>query len=212
MKDIIIVDDEKDIRTLLSTILEDEGYDTRIAANSQELFELLKGRIPNIILLDIWLKKSILDGIETLHKLALHFPDIDVIMISGHGNIKTGTHAMQVGAYSFMEKPIKAEHLLLVLERVLKAQKDKMLMQSQKIGLDYTDNNLAFLEGTSSACHHLRAEIEKQQDKDSRIIFTGEHGAGKKCVAAHIHNYSSRKNNVFIVKIMFLLLCLQCIK
>jgi two-component system, NtrC family, nitrogen regulation response regulator NtrX len=101
MKDVVIVDDEKDIRTLLSTILEDEGYQVRTVADSDALFDILKGRLPSVIILDIWLKKSQFDGIEILHKLVQYFPDIDVIMISGHGNIETAVRSMHpVTCYS----------------------------------------------------------------------------------------------------------------
>jgi two-component system nitrogen regulation response regulator NtrX len=197
MKDIIIVDDEKDIRSLLSTILEEEGYETRTAANSQELFEHLKGRLPNIILLDIWLKKSQLDGIETLHKLVQHFPDIDIIMISGHGNSQTATHAMQIGAYGFMEKPIKSDYLLLMLERLINLKKIK-------IATRYYDNKSLYIEkpacllGQSFAIANVQAQLAKQLDKDNRVLITGEIGTGKYDIAYYLHNHSIRKDSLFV--------------
>jgi len=194
MKDIIIVDDEKDIRTLLSTILEDEGYQVRSVANSQELFDTLKGRLPNIILLDIWLKKSELDGIETLHKLVQYFPDIDVIMISGHGNIQTAVHAMQMGAYSFMEKPIKADYLLLILERLINIRKLKIAASPIKD----TKEIPAFLQGESASINMINGLLSKNIDKDSRILITGEIGTGKYDIAHYIHSHSSRSCNNFV--------------
>ncbi len=198
MKDVVIVDDEKDIRTLLSTILEDEGYDVRTAADSDALFDILKGRLPSVILLDIWLKKSQFDGIEILHKLAQYFPDIDVIMISGHGNIDTAVRSMQIGAYSFLEKPIKSSHLLLILERLLKIRK---LKNQQSKSLYHTKNATtlpAFLQGNSLEINDIKSLLAKHADRDSRILITGETGTGKHAIAEYIHYNSNRRDACFV--------------
>lgn len=198
MRDVVIVDDEKDIRMLLSTILEDEGYQVRVACDSTELFDILKGRLPSVIILDIWLKKSQFDGIEILHKVVQFFPQIDVILISGHGNIDTAVRAMQIGAYSFLEKPIKSTHLLLTLERLLEIRKIKL----QRPKLIYHDTILgkspAFLQGKSADITNIKSVLAKHTDKDSRILITGDVGTGKSKIAEYIHYHSSRNHGLFI--------------
>jgi two-component system nitrogen regulation response regulator NtrX len=198
MKDIIIVDDEKDIRTLLSTILEDEGYQVRTAADSTELFDILNGRLPNVILLDIWLKKSQFDGIEILHKLVQYFPDIDVIMISGHGNIETAVRAMQIGAYSFLEKPIKAAHLLLMLDRLTKIRHLKTAHRKSLYARYNTEKLPAFLHGNSDTINTIKTALLKHSNKDCRVLITGETGTGKYAAAEYIHYNSLRCDASFV--------------
>lgn len=198
MKDIVIVDDEKDIRTLLSTILEDEGYQVRTAADSSELFDILKGRLPSVILLDIWLKKSQFDGIEILHKLVQNFPTIDVIMISGHGNIETAVRALQIGAYSFLEKPIKSNHLLLMLERIITIKKMKQTADKFAYHIPTSDKIPAFLQGQSLDITHVKSILSKQADRDSRILITGKTGTGKYALAEYIHHHSNRNHASFV--------------
>lgn len=198
MKDIIIVDDEKDIRTLLSTILEDEGYEVRTAANSSELFETLKGRLPKIILLDIWLKKSDLDGMEILYKLRQYFPDIDVVMISGHGNIQTSVRAMQIGACHFLEKPVKTDYLLLILERLLSVKRLKHQQSASIYTNQASKETPAFLRGHSEAIKQVKSSLLKNIDKDSRILLTGAPGSGKYNMAEYIHHHSPRASGHFV--------------
>lgn len=197
MKDIVIVDDEKDIRTLLSTMLEDEGYQTRTAANSTELFDILKGRLPSIVLLDIWLKKSLLDGMDILHKLRQYFPQIDVVMISGHGNVQSAVRAMQIGACYFIEKPIKTDYLLLVLQRILDNKKLKFVKPRTIYNQNY-DDFPAFLQGNSSVITSIKSTISRNIDRESRILLTGEVGTGKYNLAEYIHNNSLRKDSNFV--------------
>ena len=196
MRDVIIVDDEKDIRNLLSGILEDEGYTIRSAADSDSFFNLLKGRLPSLILLDIWLKKSKMDGMEILLTLRKYYPDIPVIMISGHGTVETAVRAMQAGAVNFLEKPIKVEHLLLLVGRTLEEQRIKQEHHLLKAQMGTMPT---LFTGNSSVMIHLRHLIEKHAPTNSRIILTGEVGTGKKTLAHMIHQNSLRADYPFIV-------------
>ncbi|MDD9333846.1 MAG: sigma-54-dependent Fis family transcriptional regulator, partial [Bartonella sp.] len=119
VSDILIVDDEVDIRELVAGILDDEGYETRIACNSDEALAQISERVPKLIFLDIWLQGSRLDGLALLDEIKVQYPSIPVIMISGHGNIETAVSAIKRGAYDFIEKPFKADRLVLIAERTL---------------------------------------------------------------------------------------------
>src|SRR6201996_3852467 len=150
--DILIVDDEADIRMLVAGILQDEGYSPREAANSQEALARIRARQPNLVILDIWLQGSELDGIEILKIIRHEAPGLPVLMISGHGTIETAVAAIKIGAYDFIEKPFKSDRLLLLLERAIEGAKLKREYEELKLraGVD------AELIGQSPVMAHLR--------------------------------------------------------
>ena len=196
MYDIIVVDDERDIRGLLSGILEDEGYSVRSAAHSEGFFELLKQRVPSLILLDIWLKRSDMDGMEILLKLQKTHPDIPVIMISGHGTVETAVRAMQYGAHNFLEKPIKIDHLLLLVSRALESAKIKQ--EHQEFIQKNRQEEPIELFGNSPAIQNTKNLALKHAPSNSRILVTGENGIGKKLLAKLIHGHSLRAKSPFV--------------
>ncbi|MBV8798749.1 MAG: sigma-54-dependent Fis family transcriptional regulator [Alphaproteobacteria bacterium] len=192
--DILIVDDESDIRDLLSGILRDEGYDTRVAPDADGALDAVRGRRPQLIVLDIWLQGSRYDGIQLLDLLRRDFPDVPVVMISGHGTIETAVAAIKKGAYDFVEKPFKADRLINVVERALEAAKLKREVRELKLRVgDDTD-----LVGASSAVCQLRQLIDKIAPTNSRILITGPAGSGKEVAARLIHARSRRAGNAFV--------------
>jgi two-component system, NtrC family, nitrogen regulation response regulator NtrX len=193
--DILIVDDEADIRELVSGILEDEGYSTRSAGNSDEALAAVSARRPNLLFLDIWLQGSKLDGLQLLDAVKEQHPELPVVMISGHGNIETAVSAIKRGAYDFIEKPFKADRLVLVADRALEAsqlrREVKALKQLSPVG--------HALVGHSSTINHLRHTIAKVAPTNSRILIVGPSGAGKELAARTIHNSSERARGPFVV-------------
>src|SRR4026208_2115165 len=131
-RDILIVDDEADIRMLIAGVLGDEGFTTREAANSDEALNLLRHRCPSLIVLDIWLQNSTLDGMQILEVIQETYPDVPVVMISGHGNIETAVNAIKRGAFDFIEKPFKADRLLLVADRALEPSRPNRQVKALK--------------------------------------------------------------------------------
>ena len=130
--DILIIDDEADIRDLVAGILEDEGYTTRTARDSDEAAAAIAARRPNLIFLDIWLQGSRLDGLQMLAGIKADYPDLPVVMISGHGNIETAVAAIKQGAYDFIEKPFKVDRLVLVADRALETSRLKREVKELK--------------------------------------------------------------------------------
>ncbi|MCZ2328599.1 nitrogen assimilation response regulator NtrX [Bartonella sp. F02] len=194
VSDILIVDDEADIRELIAGILEDEGYETRVASNSDEALIQISDRVPKLIFLDIWLHGSHLDGLMLLDEIKTRYPSLPVVMISGHGNIETAVSAIKRGAYDFIEKPFKADRLVLVAERTLENSKLKReLLELQKRSSEPPE-----LLGKSMAMKHLRQVIEKVAPTNSRVMITGPSGAGKEMVARAIHALSSRSKGPFV--------------
>ncbi|MCZ2203750.1 nitrogen assimilation response regulator NtrX [Bartonella sp. A05] len=192
--DILIVDDEADIRELISGILDDEGYATRVACNSDEALAQISDRIPKLIFLDIWLQGSRLDGLALLDEIKLRYPSLPVVMISGHGNIETAVSAIKRGAYDFIEKPFKADRLVLVAERTLENSKLKReLSELRKRSSDTPE-----LLGKSTVMRQLRQVIEKVAPTNSRVMITGPSGAGKEIVARAIHALSVRSKGPFV--------------
>ena len=193
--DILIVDDEADIRALIAGILEDEGYDTRQAADSNQALSEVTGRAPGLIILDIWLQNSALDGLEILDRLKTTHPEVPVIMISGHGSIKTAVNAIQQGAYDFIEKPFQADRLLLLVKRATEAAQLKRENQElmRKVG---STNDLI---GRSTGIYHVRLAVDKVAPTNSRVLITGPAGAGKEIVASMIHARSGRVNGPMMV-------------
>ena len=193
--DILIVDDEADIRDLVSGILEDEGFGTRTAGNSDEALTAITARRPNLLFLDIWLQGSKLDGLQLLDVVKEQNPDLPVVMISGHGNIETAVSAIKRGAYDFIEKPFKADRLVLVAERALETSQLKREVKALK----QLSTLPHMMVGHSSAISHLRHTVEKVAPTNSRILVVGPSGAGKELAARTIHNLSERARGPFVV-------------
>ena len=194
--DILIVDDQEDIRLLIQGILEDEGYATRTAHDSQTAEKRIAEKQPDLVILDIWLENSEMDGMELLKKLAKISPGTSVIMISGHGNIETAVNAIQLGAYDFIEKPFQADKLLVLTQRGLEAARLKRENQELKLK---ALGSVSELHGTSNAVHQLRQSIERVAPTNSRILITGEAGTGKDVAARMIHRYSKRAEKNYVV-------------
>lgn len=193
--EILIVDDEADIRELVAGILEDEGYLTRTARHSDEALQEVEARRPNMIFLDIWLQGSRLDGLQLLDAIKELHPDIPVVMISGHGNIETAVAAIKQGAYDFIEKPFKADRLLLVAQRALEAQALKREIRDLKTRSGEPDRMI----GQSTVISQLRQQIERVGATNARVLVSGPPGSGKEMAARALHQASARSNGPFIV-------------
>ena len=165
--DILIVDDEADIRELVAGILQDEGYVTRTARDSDDALNSVATRRPNLVFLDIWLQGSRLDGLQLLDAVKQQHPELPVVMISGHGNIETAVAAIKQGAYDFIEKPFKADRLVLVAERALENSRLKREVKALKQLAPST------LVGRSTSINQLRQTIEKVAPTNSRILIVG---------------------------------------
>ncbi len=192
--DILIVDDETDIRDLVAGILEDEGHGTRCAGDLDAALAEVAQRRPSLIFLDIWLQGSRLDGLALLDEIKRHHSDLPVVMISGHGNIETAVSAIKRGAYDYIEKPFKADRLVLVAERALESYRLKREVKDLQ---ERTGETLA-LVGTSAAINQLRQQIDKVAKTNSRILITGPSGAGKELAARTIHAQSLRQGGPFV--------------
>lgn len=192
--DILIVDDETDIREIVSGILSDEGHGTRTAKNADEALAAVEARRPHLIFLDIWLQGSRLDGLQVLEILKQHHPSVPVVMISGHGNIETAVSAIKLGAYDFIEKPFKADRLVLVAERALEASRLKREVTELRARAGATNK----IVGRSTAVNQLRQVIERVAPANSRILISGAPGSGKELTARTIHESSSRASGPFI--------------
>jgi two-component system, NtrC family, nitrogen regulation response regulator NtrX len=193
--DILIVDDEADIRELVAGILQDEGYETRTARDSDDALTSIRSRRPNLVFLDIWLQGSRLDGLQLLDSVKAEHPDLPVVMISGHGNIETAVAAIKQGAYDFIEKPFKADRLVLVADRALETSRLKREVKALK----QLAPHAASLVGHSTAVNQLRQTIEKVSPTNSRILIVGPSGAGKELTARTIHAQSARTGGPFVV-------------
>ena len=193
--DILIVDDEADIRDLVAGILEDEGHGARTAKDSDEAIAAVERRRPQLVFLDIWMQGSRLDGLQLLDVLKAEHPEVPVVMISGHGNIETAVAAIKRGAYDFIEKPFKADRLVLVAERALEASRLKREVNE----LRQISGKATRIVGRSSASNQLRQLIEKTAPTNSRIMVAGPSGAGKELAARMIHQLSARANGPFVV-------------
>ena len=193
--EILIVDDESDIRELTSGILQDEGYQTRVAANSSEALAAVQSRRPNLILLDIWLQGSNLDGLGLLKAIKIEHPSIPVLMMSGHGTIETAVTAIQDGAYDFIEKPFKSDRLILLVTRAIET--DKLRRENEELRL--RAGNANELVGVSQVANDLRLAISRIAPSNSRVLITGPAGVGKEVVARMLHAHSKRSEGPFIV-------------
>ncbi|MDD7908718.1 MULTISPECIES: sigma-54-dependent transcriptional regulator [Pseudovibrio] len=193
--DILIVDDEADIRDLIAGILDDDGYSARTAGDSDSALEAIAERRPSLVILDIWLQGSRLDGLELLDIIKQQNPDLPVVIISGHGNIETAVSAIKRGAYDYIEKPFKADRLVLIVERALEASSLKREIKELK----QRSADAAQLVGSSAAMNSLRNTIERIAMTNSRVLINGPSGAGKELVARTIHESSSRSKAPFVV-------------
>ncbi|SNY93634.1 two-component system, NtrC family, nitrogen regulation response regulator NtrX [Cohaesibacter sp. ES.047] len=192
--DILVVDDEVDIRELVAGLLEDEGYDTRMASHSDEALELIEQRRPSLIFLDIWLQGSRLDGLALLAVIKQKHPELPVVMISGHGGVETAVAAIKRGAYDFIEKPFKADRLILVAERALEAS----TLKRQVKDLQSRSGETNRLIGSSSAMNNLRQLVQRISQTNSRVLISGPSGCGKELVARCIHLESHRSSSPFV--------------
>ncbi len=193
--DILIVDDEADIRDLVSGILEDEGHATRLARDSDEALRSIEERRPQLVILDIWLQGSRLDGLEVLSIIKKAYPELPVVIISGHGNIETAVTAIRRGAYDYIEKPFKADRLILVTLRALEAsqlkREVKELRERSNVSID--------MIGKSVAMNQLRGQVERVAPTNSRILIRGASGTGKELAARMLHLKSHRCDGPFVV-------------
>ena len=192
--EILIVDDEEDIRDLIAGILHDEGYTTRVAGNSESALTAIRLRRPQLVVLDIWLQGSKLDGIEILETIKREQPELPVVMISGHGTIETAVASIKKGAYDFVEKPFTAHRLMHVVERALEAARLKREVQELKLKA----GDEGELVGNSSTTTQLRVLIDKIAPTNSRVLIAGPAGSGKEVVARLIHARSRRSGNAFV--------------
>src|SRR5436305_457740 len=193
--DILVVDDELDIRELVAGVLEDEGYETRVAADSDAALEAIAVRRPSLVLLDVWLQGSRLDGLQLLDEIKRRDPSIPVLVISGHGNLDTAVAAIRRGASDFIEKPFEAERLLLMVARATETERLRREVASLRavtgLGTD--------LQGTSTAINTVRATLKRVASTGSRVLITGGAGVGKEVAARLLHGWSQRADAPFVV-------------
>jgi two-component system nitrogen regulation response regulator NtrX len=193
--DVLIVDDEADIRMLIGGILDDDGHLTRAVGDSTAALDAIRKRRPNLLVLDIWLQGSALDGLELLDVVKREHPSLPVVVISGHGNIETAVAAIKRGAYDFIEKPFKADRLLLVVERAVEAAR----LRRENEELRTRAGSPTELVGASSAINAVRQAIERVAPTGSRVLITGPAGVGKEVVARLVHARSRRTGGPFVV-------------
>jgi two-component system nitrogen regulation response regulator NtrX len=193
--EVLVVDDEADIRDLVAGVLEDEGYAVRSAADSNAALEAIDDRRPSLVLLDVWLQGSKLDGLQLLEQIKGRDPTLPVLMISGHGNLDTAVAAIREGAVDFIEKPFKADRLLHLVGRATETDRLKRENATlrQQVGPDDQ------LDGTSVAINTVRATLKRVAPTGSRVLITGPAGVGKEIAARMIHNWSPRAGSPFIV-------------
>ncbi|MFD3189209.1 sigma-54-dependent transcriptional regulator [Sedimentitalea sp. HM32M-2] len=194
MSDILIVDDERDIRELVSDILQDEGYGTRLAGNSDDCMAAINAEPPALLVLDIWLKDSRMDGIDILKAVKRDNPDVPVVIISGHGNIEIAVAAIKQGAYDFIEKPFNIDQLLVVIRRAMETSR----LRRENSALRNRDASVADMIGNSAAFRGLIGNLDKVTKSNGRVMLTGPAGSGKEIAARYIHAHSSRANAPFV--------------
>lgn len=193
--DILIVDDEADIRILTSGILEDEGYRSREAADSVSALNAIEARRPSLVLLDIWLQGSKLDGLEILKIVKKNYPALPVVMMSGHGNIETAVKAITLGAYDFIEKPFKTDRLIIVVKRAIETA--RLMRENEELRL--RAGGETELIGRSTAINKVRQIIDRVAPANTRILITGPAGSGKEVAARMLHARSHRASGPFVV-------------
>ncbi len=194
MSDILIVDDERDIRELISDILEDEGFATRLAGNSDDAMAAINLEPPALIILDIWLKDSRMDGIDILKAVKRDNPDVPVVIISGHGNIEIAVAAIRQGAYDFIEKPFNIDQLLVVIRRAMETSR----LRRENQTLKRRDVSSSEMLGQSAAFRVLVGQLDKVTKSNGRVMLTGPAGSGKEVAARYIHANSNRASAPFV--------------
>ncbi|MDE1900350.1 MAG: sigma-54-dependent Fis family transcriptional regulator [Alphaproteobacteria bacterium] len=193
--DILVVDDEADIRALIKGILNDEGLSVREAGNADETFKAISARKPNLLILDIWLSGSTMDGMQILQAVRRDYPMMPVIMISGHGNIDTAVSAIKMGAYDFIEKPFKSDRLILQVQHALDAA--RLMRENQELKFRAGDDSEIL--GKSPAINQVRQIIDRVAPTGSRVLISGPPGSGKEVVARALHRQSKRAEEPFVV-------------
>ena len=194
MSDILIVDDERDIRELVSDILEDEGYATRLAGNSDDCMAAINTEPPALLVLDIWLKDSRMDGIDILKAVKRDNPEVPVVIISGHGNIEIAVAAIKQGAYDFIEKPFNIDQLMVVIRRAMETSR----LRRENSTLRHKDSTVAEMIGTSAAFRTLVSNLDKVTKSNGRVMLTGPAGSGKEIAARYVHANSNRSGAPFV--------------
>jgi len=195
MADILVVDDEADIRDLIAEILEDEGHEARRAACAESAFREINTRQPDLIILDIWLQGSRKDGIEVLKTVKRDNPEIPIVIISGHGNVELAVAAMQQGAYDFIEKPFKTDVLILTADRAIETSR----LRRENSALKRKDERANDLIGEAASMINLRSTLQRIAPTGSRVLITGPSGAGKEVAARFLHAHSKRADAPFVV-------------
>jgi two-component system, NtrC family, nitrogen regulation response regulator NtrX len=193
--DVLIVDDEQDIRELVAGVLEDEGYGARTAANSDDALAAIRERRPSLVLLDVWLQGSKLDGLDLLDEIKRRDPSIPVLVISGHGNLDTAVAAIRRGATDFIEKPFEAERLLLLVARATETERLKRENATLRAQVGQEEE----LNGQSAAINQVRATLKRVAGTGSRVLVTGPAGVGKEVAARLLHSWSTRTRAPFVV-------------
>jgi two-component system nitrogen regulation response regulator NtrX len=193
--EVLVVDDEADIRDLVSGVLEDEGYSVRTAADSTSAQEAIKDRRPSLLLLDVWLQGSRLDGLQLLQEVKRVDPSLPVLIISGHGNLDTAVAAIREGAVDFIEKPFEAERLLHLVARATETER----LRRENASLRQQVAHEQMLSGTSVAINTVRATLKRVAPTGSRVLITGPAGVGKEVAARTIHQWSTRADGPFVV-------------
>jgi two-component system, NtrC family, nitrogen regulation response regulator NtrX len=194
MSSILIVDDERDIRELIGDILKDEGYAVRLAANSDECIAAVNSEPPSLMILDIWLKDSRMDGIDILKSIRRDNPDVPVVIISGHGNIEIAVAAIKQGAYDFIEKPFNIDQLMVVVSRAMETSR----LRRENSELRRRDVTASEMLGNSTAFRNLKIQLEKVTKSNGRVMLTGPAGSGKEMAARYIHANSNRSTAPFV--------------
>jgi two-component system nitrogen regulation response regulator NtrX len=193
--EILIVDDEEDIRDLVAGVLEDEGYEARTAANSDMALAALDERRPSLVLLDVWLQGSKLDGLDLLDEIKRRDPSLPVLMISGHGNLDTAVAAIRRGAVDFIEKPFEAERLLMLVGRATETERLRRENATLRAQIGQEDE----LTGSSAAINTIRATLKRVASTGSRVLISGPAGVGKEVAARLLHMWSHRAQAPFII-------------
>ena len=194
MGDILITDDERDIRELISDILKDEGYTTRLAGTSDECMAQIEKEPPSLMILDIWLKDSAMDGIDILKAVKRDHPGIPIVIISGHGNIEIAVAAIKQGAYDFIEKPFNIDQLMVVIGRAMETSR----LRRENVDLKRGGGAAPEMLGASASFKALKSQLDKVTRSNGRVMLTGPAGAGKEVAARYVHEHSLRADGPFV--------------
>ena len=194
MSDILVVDDERDIRELIGDILQDEGFTVRLAADSDTCMAELNATPPGLMVLDIWLKDSSMDGIDILKHVKRDNPDVPVVIISGHGNVEIAVAAIKQGAYDFIEKPFNIDQLMVVIRRAMETSR----LRRENASLRRQESRAAVMVGEGTAFRSLKNQLDKVTRSNGRVMLTGPAGAGKEVAARYVHAQSGRSTGPFV--------------